>query len=123
MKRTNDTRVQYQLAMGEEGILLAAADILERRLQREGAITDPNAAARLLIARCSALPHDVFGAMFLDIRHRILSTEHLFHGTVDSCEVHPRVVAQKALQLNASAVIFFHNILRVSQSPARPTGS
>lgn len=109
MKRTNDTRAQYQLAMDDEGILLAAAGILERRLRREGAITDPTAAAQFLIARCSALPNEVFGVVFLDTRHRIIITEHLFAGTVDGCEVHPRVVAQKALQHNAASVILFHN--------------
>lgn len=54
MKRTTDTRAQYQLAMDEEGILLAAANILERRLLREGALTDPNAAANYLKARPEA---------------------------------------------------------------------
>jgi len=109
MKRTNDIQAQYQLAKKEEGILMAAAKILERRLHREGAIADPGEAAQFLIARCSALPHEVFGVMFLDARHRILATENLFTGTVDGCEVHPRVVAQEALRYNAAAVILFHN--------------
>lgn len=55
MKRANDIRAQYQLAMDEEGILLAASQILERRLQRQGAITDPNDAADFLKARCAGL--------------------------------------------------------------------
>lgn len=95
--------------MDEEGILLAAADILERRLHREGDITDPSKAASLLQARCAGLDHEVFGVVYLDTRHRILATEHLFQGTVDGCEVQPRVVAQRALQLNAAALILFHN--------------
>lgn len=109
MKRANDTKAQYQLAMDEEGILLAAQHILEQRLHREGAITDPTTATAFLRARCSHLPHEVFGVMFLDTRHRILATEHLFHGTIDGCEVHPRIVAKRALELNAAAVILFHN--------------
>ena len=112
MKRTTDTRAQYQLAMDEEGILLAAANILERRLLREGNLVSPNAAAAYLQARCAALPHEVFGAVFLDTQHRIIATEHLFTGTVDACEVHPRVVAQRALHHNAAAVVLFHKIGR-----------
>lgn len=61
MKRANDIRAQYQLAMDEEGILLAASHILERRLHRQGAITDPasassylTAAARTWITKCLA---------------------------------------------------------------------
>ena len=118
MKRTNDIRVQYQLNMDEEGILLAAQQILEQRLLREGAITDPTQAADYLKARCAHLPHEVFGVVFLDTRHRILATEHLFSGTVDGCEVHPRVVAQKALQHNAAAVILFHNHPSGSPEPS-----
>ncbi|MEA9886112.1 DNA repair protein RadC, partial [Xanthomonas campestris pv. raphani] len=38
MKRTQDLKAQYQLQMDEEGILLAAATILEQRLRRQGQI-------------------------------------------------------------------------------------
>jgi DNA repair protein RadC len=109
VKRANDIRAQYQLAMDDEGILLAASHILERRLQRHEAITDPSSASNYLTARCAHLDHEVFGTVFLDARHRILATEHLFQGTIDGCEVHPRIVAKKALDHNAAAVIFFHN--------------
>lgn len=109
MKRANDIRAQYQLAMDEESILLAASHILERRLQRHEAITDPSSASNYLTARCAHLDHEVFGTVFLDTHHRILATEHLFRGTIDGCEVPPRIVAKKALDHNAAAVIFFHN--------------
>ncbi|MEA9572057.1 JAB domain-containing protein [Xanthomonas campestris] len=109
MKRTQDRAVQYQLEMDEEGILLAAATILEQRLQRQGRIHSPDQAGDYLVARCAHLPHEVFGVVFLDTKHHILATEHLFSGTIDGCDVHPRVVAKRALDLNAVAVILFHN--------------
>ncbi|UJB15930.1 JAB domain-containing protein [Xanthomonas translucens] len=109
MKRTQDRAVQYQLKMDEEGILLAAATILEQRLQRQGRIHSPDQAGDYLVARCAHLPHEVFGVVFLDTKHHVLATEHLFTGTIDGCEIHNRVVAKRALDLNAAAVIFFHN--------------
>ncbi|MEE5092455.1 DNA repair protein RadC [Xanthomonas euvesicatoria] len=109
MKRTQDRAVQYQLQMDEEGILLAAATILEQRLQRQGRIHSPDQAGSYLVARCAHLSHEVFGVVFLDNKHHILATEHLFSGTIDGCEVHPRVVAKRALELNAVALILFHN--------------
>lgn len=109
MKRTRDPKAQYQFLMDEEGILLAAASILEQRLRRQGSITDPRQAGDYLVARCAHLPREVFGAVFLDTRHHILATEDLFSGTIDGAEVHPRVVAKRALELNAAAVVFFHN--------------
>ncbi|MCC5087072.1 DNA repair protein RadC [Xanthomonas campestris pv. raphani] len=109
MKRTQDLKAQYQLQMDEEGILLAAATILEQRLRRQGQIHSPEQAGSYLVARCAHLPHEVFGVLFLDTQHQVLTTEHLFTGTIDGCDVHPRVVARRALELNAAAVILFHN--------------
>ncbi|WP_435013052.1 JAB domain-containing protein [Xanthomonas arboricola] len=109
MKRNQDRAVQYQLQMDEEGILLAAATILEQRLQRLGKIHSPEQAGSYLVARCAHLPHEVFGVLFLDTQHQVLTTEHLFTGTIDGCDVHPRVVAKRALELSAAAVILFHN--------------
>ncbi|MCP5092144.1 MAG: DNA repair protein RadC, partial [Gammaproteobacteria bacterium] len=46
---------------------------------------------------------------FLTNRHRIIKVAELFQGTIDGASVHPRVVVQKALELNAAATILFHN--------------
>jgi DNA repair protein RadC len=51
----------------------------------------------------------VFGCVFLDNRHRVRGVEELFHGTIDGASVHPRVVVQRALEVNAAALILFHN--------------
>jgi DNA repair protein RadC len=53
--------------------------------------------------------HEVFGAIFLDTQHSILSFDLLFRGTIDSSSVHPREVVKQALRYNAAAVIFAHN--------------
>ncbi len=33
----------------------------------------------------------------------------MFQGTIDGASVHPRVVVQRALEVNAAAIVFFHN--------------
>lgn len=109
MKRsTQDRKAQYQL-MDEAGILMAAEEILRRRLERQGTIGSPTEAKDYLIARCAHLTHEVFGCMWLDTRHHVIGTEHLFTGTIDGCEVHPRIVAKRALETNAAAVVLLHN--------------
>ena len=45
----------------------------------------------------------------LDNRHRIISNEILFTGTIDGASVYPREVVKRCLQLNAAAIIFSHN--------------
>ena len=44
------------------------------------------------------LPHEVFALLFLDTRHRLLSYEELFRGTVDGATVYPREVVKRALR-------------------------
>jgi DNA repair protein RadC len=51
----------------------------------------------------------VFGSLFLDNRHRVIAVRELFQGTIDGASVHPRVVVQQALEVNAAAMVFFHN--------------
>ena len=71
------------------------------------ALTSPEATRtylRLLLAERTA---EVFGALFVDSRHRVLAVEELFQGTIDGAAVHPRVVVQKALVWKAGAVLLF----------------
>ncbi|MCP3035369.1 DNA repair protein RadC [Xanthomonas euvesicatoria pv. allii] len=111
MKRTQDRTAQDQLQMDEEGILFAAATILEQRLQRLGKIHSPDQAGSYLVARCAHLSQEVFGVVFLDNRHHSISIEHLFTGIFDGCEVHPRVIAKRAPELNAVALILFRRAI------------
>jgi len=93
----------------DEQILEAAERILRRRLDRLGILTDPTTAATFLRAHCAYRDREIFGCIFLDIRHAILAVEDLFFGTVDRAEIHPREIVKRALLLNATAVIAFHN--------------
>lgn len=93
----------------DEQILEAAERILRRKLDRLGTLTDPTMAATFLRAHCAYRDREIFGCIFLDIRHAILAVEDLFFGTVDSAEIHPREIVKRALLLNATAVIAFHN--------------
>ncbi|WP_313207325.1 JAB domain-containing protein [Stenotrophomonas sp.] len=54
-------------------------------------------------------PREHFDVAFLDAKFRLLVTERLFSGTIDSAQVSPRIVLQRALTVNAAAVILAHN--------------
>lgn len=117
--RSKEQRTHYQVpAMSDEHILHAAENILRDRLHRLGDITDPSKASAFLRMRLAHLKHEEFHVLFLDNRHRILACEMLFRGTIDGAEVHPRVVAQRALALNAAAVILSHNHPSGDPSPS-----
>ena len=93
----------------DEQILAAAERILLKRLERQGRISEPSSAAQYLRAHCAHLEYEVFGCIFLDTTHQILAIESIFRGTIDSAEIHPREIARRSLQLNAAALICFHN--------------
>lgn len=93
--------------------LAAALELGQRHLvadlERGATLSDPMAAGRYFAQRLRPRPHEVFAALFLDIRHRALAFEELFSGTLDGAEVHPREVVRRALAHNAAAVIVGHN--------------
>jgi DNA repair protein RadC len=82
---------------------------LQETLMRGDGLTNPEQTRNFLIARLRDLPHEVFGCLFLDNRHRIISFDELFRGTIDGASVHPREIVRQTLEYNAAAVIFAHN--------------
>lgn len=82
---------------------------LWERLERGEGLHSPDETRRYLSARLRDEPREVFAALFLDTRHRVLAFETLFHGTIDAASVHPREVVRRALGLNAAALIVAHN--------------
>lgn len=95
------------------GLLQAALELSRRHYQQEVALQpllDSPAATRVfLVAKLRDLPFEVFCALFLDNRHRLIACDELFRGTIDGASVHPREVVRQALARNAAAVIFAHN--------------
>ena len=92
-----------------QAVLEMARRHMEEDLRRGEALTNPEAVRRYLSARLRGHRQEVFGVLFLDNRHRIISFEELFYGTIDGASVHPREVVRRALHHNAAAVILAHN--------------
>ena len=99
-----DTQARY-----EADILAEAEAILRKRWTRQGSLSDPRAAADWLRMHCASMTAEVFGVIFLDTKHRILSTRALFRGTLDGCSVAPREVVRAVIEANAAAVVLYHN--------------
>jgi DNA repair protein RadC len=81
-----------------------------RQRVRPGApvLTAPNRTRELPSLKLGALEHEIFAALFLDNRHRLIEYVELFRGTIDGASVHPREVVKEGLSRNAAAVIFAH---------------
>ncbi len=94
-------------------------------LQRGDSLTSPEATRQYLMSEISGRQEEVFACLFLDNKNRVIKFEELFYGTIDSANVHPRVIVKKALQHNAAAVILTHNhpsgVAEPSQSDVKIT--
>ena len=86
-----------------------AARYMTERLRPGTTISCPGDSRRFLLATLRDRPHEVFGCLFLDNRHRVLAFDELFRGTIDAAAVYPREVVKQALERNAAAVILAHN--------------
>ena len=98
----------YRPASPEE-ILRAADRVIHKRYRRGVLIGSPLSSVDLFRQKLALQTHEIFAALFLDNKHRVIQYKELFQGTIDSAQVHPRVVAQEALLVNAAAVIVAHN--------------
>ena len=99
---------RYRQATAEQ-IVQAARELVERRACRGTCFKDPSVSRQYFSDRLAGLEREVFAAVFLDIRHRLVEAAELFFGTVDGAEVHPREIVRKALLCNAAAAIVAHN--------------
>ena len=95
---------------GSQDVIHEAHTILARRF-RVGApaLTTPERMREFLRLHLGPLEYEVFGAVYLDSRHRLIRCEDLFRGTVDCAQVHVREVVVAALRLSATAVVLYHN--------------
>ena len=87
---------------------LSKRHLLER-IDRGDEITSPAAIRRFLQIQLRGQEREIFYGVFLDNRHRILRSEALFLGTINSATVHIREIVKLALGCNAAAVIVAHN--------------
>jgi DNA repair protein RadC len=93
---------------GDE-IINKAKKILVGRNKKGSLMTSVEASRDYIQLKIAELGYEVFGCLFLDTQHRIITDKILFRGSIASCSVPVREIAKEALECNAGAVILFHN--------------
>ena len=81
----------------------------EEKLKKAPAFRNAGQVMRYLQRKLGQEKREIFGGLYLDTRHHLISWEALFYGSINKTHVHGRVVLQKGLELNAAAVILAHN--------------
>ena len=106
---------------------MAAAEVVRRSLleqaREENVIASPDALRDFLRLTLADREREVFIAVYLDNRHRVIAVEELFQGTLTQTSVHPREVLRAALRHNAAAAIVAHNHPSGVAEPSQPDRS
>ena len=95
--------------------MIKAAMELAQRLTRESVgecplVTTPEQAAAVLRERARVLQHEVFWALMLDTKNRLIGEpKQISQGTLNSSLVHPRELFKKAVEHSCAAMILAHN--------------
>ena len=99
----------------DDQLLHEALKVAEKRLKYEGvSLESPQAVKDYLHLKIATgsqeeRESELFGVIWLNTKHQVIHTQVLFHGTLDSSSVYPRVVVKAGLAVNAGAAIVFHN--------------
>lgn len=110
------------LGEAKAATLLAAVELSRRIARSEGiereSLRSPERVARYLTLRYRTQDQEVMGALFLDLRHRLIAERDLFRGTLDRAAVEPRQILKEALLLSAAGVLLFHTHPSGDPSPS-----
>jgi DNA repair protein RadC len=92
--------------------LLATLEIARRlshaEVKRRDPLTCPRTVARYLFQRYGNKDQEVFGALFLDSKNKLISERELFRGALNRATVDPRPILKAALMAGAASIIVFH---------------
>lgn len=95
--------------------MIKASMELAQRLTRETVgekpvVTTPEQAAAVLRERARILQKEVFWALMLDAKNRLIGEpQRISEGTLTSSLVHPRELFKKAVELSCASIILAHN--------------
>ncbi|MQA31759.1 MAG: DNA repair protein RadC [Luteitalea sp.] len=96
--RLRELRLRYVLKRDHDGQPVMTG----RRLG------SPPESAAFLIPLLQEEPSEVFVAVFMSTRQRVIAYHEVSRGTIDSTVVHPREVFKAAILANAAALILAH---------------
>ena len=85
-----------------------ARRVAKARMPRRDLLDRPDAVANYLGLRYGHGFQERMGAMFLDIKNRLIGESEIFRGTLTRAAVEPREILKEALLLNASGLVLFH---------------
>lgn len=87
--------------------LMVTYRVTERSLSAP--VSTPREAAAFLAPILAHEPVEVFLAVFLNTRHRVIAFHEAARGTLDAALIHPREIFKAAFLANAAGLLLAHN--------------
>ena len=109
----------YREASAQDIFDRAQALMAQRFRAGTPVLSSPSKTREFLRLRLGVLDYEVFSALFLTSRHRLIEYVELFRGTIDGASVHPREIVKEALARNAAALICCHAHPSGDPTPSR----
>lgn len=100
-----DQKVRRKLDLAREILLRDLAEPLKRTWN----LTSPKTVREWLNIRYCGVEREIFLALYLDVKMRLIDTEDLSVGTLTTTSVYPRELVKSALRHNACFILFAHN--------------
>ncbi len=101
------------LGEAKAAVVLAALELARRLVRsevpRRQPMGDPIRVVRYLALRYGLRDQEVVGALYLDVRNRLIAEEEVFRGALSRATAEPRQVIGPALNRCAAGVVIFHN--------------
>ncbi len=102
--------------------LLAAVELSRRlartRMPRRDLLDRPDAVASYLSLRYAQSDQEVMGALYLDVRNRLIGEGDIYRGTLSRAAVEPRTIIKQGLLCSASGFVLFHTHPSGDPSPS-----
>ena len=89
----------------EQQVVNAALKVIQDKLSQENGLALPVEMQKYLRIRLACDKDEWLCAMFMNNQYRMISFQRLFRGPVSVSSIMLRVIARKALELNAGAVV------------------
>ncbi len=113
---------RHGIGEAKAATIVAAFEIARRvakaRMPRRDLLAHPDTVASYLGLRYGLQDQETMGALFLDVRNRLIGESDVFRGTQNRAAVEPRGILKEALLRSASSFILFHTHPSGDPSPS-----
>lgn len=114
---------RHDVSEPKAAIVVAAFEIACRvakaRVPPRDLLDQPAIVASYLALRYGDSDQETMGALFLNVRNRLIGECDIFRGTQDRTAVDPRAILKEALLRSASRIVLFHTHPSGDPSPSR----